>query len=102
MDQKIVFAADRMPPWPLIAQELADRGCAIQMRMIDGELALPDDTPSAGWRELRVGTRPGMITLRRDPDGIAVVTWGNADEALREAWQTIAGALAHLTGGDIK
>ena len=50
-------------------------------------------------REVRVGTPQGMVTLRREDDGITLVTWGNADGELRQAWNAVAWALARLTGG---
>ena len=69
------------------------------MRMIDGELAFPDETPPDNWREVRVAVSGGMITLRRESDGITLVIWGNADAGTREAWHALAQALAALAGG---
>ena len=48
----------------------------MQMRMIDGELALPDETPPDGWRELRVAAPEGMVTIRRAPGRIVLGTFG--------------------------
>jgi hypothetical protein len=101
MDQKVVFPVEKMPSWPQLAAALAERKFPVQMRMIDGELAFPDETPPDAWRELRIGTPHGMVTLRREPDGITLVTWGNADAKLRQAWNALAWALAHLTGGTV-
>jgi hypothetical protein len=67
------------------------------MRMIDGQLAFPDETPPDDWKELRVSTPAGMITLRRDDEGISLVIWGNADEKLRTVWEQMAGAIGELT-----
>jgi len=50
------------------------RGYSVQLRMIDGELAFPDEVPPETWRELRVGTPQGMLTLRRDEEALTVVT----------------------------
>jgi hypothetical protein len=102
MDQKVVFKADKTPTWAQLADLLAQRKFPLQMRMIDGELAFPDETPPETWRELRVGTSHGMITLRREPDGIALVIWGNADDKMRQAWNALTWGLAHLTGGAIR
>jgi hypothetical protein len=99
MDQKVSFAPERLPSWSQLTALLAERGLTVQMRMIDGELAFPDEVPSMNWRELRVGLAPGMITLRRERDGITLVTWGNADDDLRQAWNDLAAALADITGG---
>ena len=102
MDQKVVFSAERTPAWPTLVELLAQKTFAIQMRMIDGELAFPDETPPDAWRELRVGTPGGMVTLRREPDGITLVTWGNADAKMRQAWNALTWAIAHLSGGAIQ
>ncbi len=102
MDQKVTFTGAGVPVWDAVAGLLTERGFATQMRMIDGELAFPEERPPDAWRELRVGTPQGMVTLRRDEDGIALVTWGNADPALRQAWNALTWACAQVTGGRIR
>jgi hypothetical protein len=101
MDQKVVFAPENMPAWTQFADTLAQHKCPVQLRMIDGELALPDETPPHDWKELRVGAAAGMITLRREADGVTLVVWGNADAKMRQAWNVLTWALGHLTGGVI-
>jgi hypothetical protein len=101
MDRKVTFAPGRLPPWADLAPQLSQRGLELQMRMIDGQLAFPDETPPDDWREVRVALGGGMITLRRDADGITLVTWGNADSALVQAWNDLALALAEVTGGTV-
>jgi hypothetical protein len=101
MDQKVVFPPENMPTWAQLADLLAQRQFPIQLRMIDSELAFPDETPPHDWRELRVGTPPGMVTLRRETDGITLVIWGNADISMRQAWNALAWAFGFLTGGSI-
>ena len=74
--------------WPWIVKAMALRGMPLQMRLIDGQLALPDETPGDNWRELRVAWAGRMITIKRIADGVELVCWGNADEsslALRDA-----------------
>jgi hypothetical protein len=102
MDQKVICAPERVPSWPRLAQFAAEHGIALKVMMIDGELAFPDEVPGEQWRELRVSAAGGMVTLRREPDGVALVKWGNADAGLRQAWNTLAWALAHLSGGTVK
>ena len=102
MDQKVTFAPDKAPAWPQLVETLAAKQIKIDLRMIDGELSFPDETPPDSWRELRVGTPGGMVTLRREPDGITLVIWGNADDALRKSWNALAWAIAHLTEGTIE
>lgn len=102
MDQKVTFAAAKTPAWPQLVQLLAAKQFPIDLRMIDGELSFSDETPPDTWRELRVGTPAGMITLRRQPDGITLVIWGNADAKMRQAWNALTWAIAHLADGRIE
>jgi hypothetical protein len=91
-----------LPPWSEVRDLLAQRGFPVQARMIDNELAFPDEMPPETWRELRLGTPNGMVTLRRDNDHVVLVTWGNADAGLIQAWNAVAWALAEATGGRIQ
>jgi hypothetical protein len=102
MDLKITFPSERLPAWPQIRAHLAAHGVPVELRMIDGELAFPDEEPPATWRELRVGTAGGMVTLRRGADGVTLVVWGNADPALLASWNALAQALATLTNGRVE
>jgi hypothetical protein len=101
MDQKVTFTAPG-PPWPRVRDLLGDQGFPPQLRMIDGQLALPDEEPTEAWQELRVTTPGGMVTLRREPEGIRLVIWGNADARMRQAWNALAWAVAMLTGGTVE
>jgi hypothetical protein len=101
MDQIVAFPAEKSPAWPALVELLAKKSFPLQLRMIDGELAFPDETPPENWRELRVGTPGGMITLRRTADGITLTTWGNADANMRQAWNALVWAVAHLSGGKV-
>ena len=102
MDQKVAFPSANMPTWAQFADLLAQRNLRVQLRMIDDELALPDETPPHDWRELRVGSSAGMVTLRREADGITLAIWGNADLHMRQDWNALAWALGALTGGTIR
>jgi hypothetical protein len=102
MDQTVTFPG-APPAWEAAAQLLRQAGYPLQLRMIDGELALPDEAPPPGWRELRVASPSGgMVTLRRGPDRVTLVTWGNADAALRQASNALAWALAEAGGGAVQ
>ncbi len=79
MEQRVSFAGAAAPAWEAVRDLLAGRGFPVQLRMIDGELSFPEDVPPDGWRELRVGTPQGMVTVRREDGGVALMTWGNAD-----------------------
>ena len=102
MDQTVAFAGGTVPAWPAVAELLSRSGFPVQMRMIDGQLAFPDEVPPEPWGELRVGTPQGMVTLRRGPDHVVCVTWGNADRGLRETWNALAWALAEAGGGRVR
>jgi len=95
MTQSVRFPSG-VPTWPALRDQLAGRGLSFQMRMIDGQLAFPDEEPPDNWSEVRIGLPQGMITLRREADGIAFVVWGNADAALVEAWNALVRACAEL------
>ena len=102
MDRTVSFAGNPPPAWPAVAGLLARHGFPAEVRMIDGELALPDEAPPEAWRELRVGTPQGMVTLRREGGRVVCVTWGNADAAMLQAWNALAWALAEAGGGRVE
>jgi hypothetical protein len=83
------------PAWSAVAGSMAKAGFPLQMRMIDGELAFPDEAPPDGWRELRVAHGGAMVTVRRAPGEVVLVAWGNADEAQRRLWDALAEAFAN-------
>jgi hypothetical protein len=91
-----------LPTWAEMARLLSERGYPVQMRMIDGELAFPDEEPSEPWKELRIGTPGGMVTLRREANRLACVVWGNSDASLRQGWHALAWVAAHLGGGQVE
>jgi hypothetical protein len=101
MDQAVTFAGP-LPTWDAVQQLLAGRGYAVQMRMIDGQLAFPDEAPPEAWRELRVGTPQGMVTVHRDGQRLVFVTWGNADTVMRQAWNALAWAFAQVGAGQVQ
>jgi hypothetical protein len=93
MEKRVPVAGD-VPAWSSVAEELARAGCPVQMRMIDGELAFPDEAPPEGWRELRVAHGGAMVTVRREPGAVVLVAGGNADEAQRRLWDALVEAFA--------
>lgn len=99
MDQRVTFAGEGGPAWEVVRELLASHGYTVQVHMIDGELAFPDEQPPDGWRELRIGTPQGMVTARRDTDAVLLVTWGNADAAMRQAWNALTWAFAEAGAG---
>jgi hypothetical protein len=101
MEQIVTFPEGRTPAWPAVAELLATHGFPVQMRMIDGQLAFPDEAPPDDWCELRLGTPHGMVTVRREPDRILCVTWGNADAAMLRGWNALTWAVAAAGGGQV-
>jgi hypothetical protein len=101
MEQKVEFGPAGLPPWPAVTDVLKRHDFPVQMRMIDGQLAFPDETPPDNWKELRLGTPGGMITVRRQDNAVSLVTWGNADEAMRQAWNVLTWAFAEAGEGSV-
>lgn len=102
LDQRVVLPAGRSPSWPAVRELLAARGCGLQIRMIDGELAFPDEEPSDQWRELRLATQDGQpITVKRDASAVQLVVWGNADRELIQAWNALTWAFAETGQGTV-
>jgi hypothetical protein len=101
MEQQVTFGPSDCPTWSAVDTLLRDHNFPVQMRMIDGQLAFPDETPPQTWQELRLGTPGGMITVRRQADGVTLVTWGNADDAMRRAWNAVTWAFAELSQGTV-
>jgi hypothetical protein len=101
MDQTVRFP-NAPPAWTAARDLLAARGHTFQVRMIDGELAFPDEQPPEMWRELRLSTPQGMVTVRREDNRLVFVIWGNADAELREQWHALASAFAEAGGGTVE
>jgi hypothetical protein len=73
----------------------------VVVRMVDGELRLPNEEVPTVWQELRVGTPSGMVTLKRQGNGMTATVWGNADDSLKQARDTLAGAFAVAGDGTV-
>ncbi|HTU20325.1 MAG TPA: hypothetical protein VMG10_19835 [Gemmataceae bacterium] len=102
MEQTVSFAAKSIPAYPAVRDFLAQRGFPLQMGMIDGQLAFPDELPPDSWREVRLRTPQGMVTVRRDGERLVFVTWGNADAAMLQAWNALVWAFAEVGGGRVE
>ena len=46
-----------------------------------------------------MSTPGGMITLVRENTVVRIVTWGNADVGMRQAWNALTWAYAEAGGG---
>ncbi len=97
-----VICASESPTWEAVRALLAEHQYPLQLRMIDGELAFPEEQPPAAWREIRVGTPQGMITVRRLGTQVELITWGNATGELLQAWNALTWAFAAAGNGQVQ
>jgi hypothetical protein len=79
-----------------LLDRLTAAGLPSAVAMVDNVLQGPGASPPETWRDARLRTPAGVVTLRRVPSGVAVVIFGNADDALRAAQRTIAETLLTL------
>ncbi len=102
MEHTVSFAGKSIPAYVSVRDFLGQRGFPLQMGMIDDQLAFPDELPNDDWRELRVRTPQGMVTVRREEQRLMFVTWGNADTSARQAWNAMTWAFAELGDGRVE
>lgn len=102
MAQSVSFAGKSIPSYVAVRDFLGQRGFLLQMGMIDGQLAFPDELPDEGWSELRVRTVQGMVSVRREGERLSFVVWGNADAAMLQAWNALSWAFAEVGEGRIE
>ena len=79
-----------------LLDRLAAAGLPSALAMVDNVLQGPGAAPPTVWRDARLRTPAGVVTLRRVPSGVAIVVFSNADEPLRAAQRTIAETLLTL------
>ena len=65
----------------------------VSIVMIDGALVMPGAAPPASWSDVRVKTPAGTFALKRRGGAVAVVAFGNADDAARAMQEKLAAAL---------
>ena len=88
----------RNGPLPLSAllERLASTGLPTTIVMVDNVLQpLVAPVPSV-WRDVRLRTPAGMVTLVQREGGIGVVVFGNASDTLRGVQRRVADALAEV------
>src|SRR5262249_32899250 len=91
-DREMVLPRRPAPLQP-VPEALAAAGPPSATAMVNGRLVPPSAPLPAEWAEVRLRTPTGMVTLRRQPDGIAVVVFGNADAALQAVQRQVADAI---------
>ena len=65
----------------------------VSIVMIDGALVMPRTAPPATWSDVRLKTPAGTFALKRRGDAVAIVAFGNADDAARAMQSRLAAAL---------
>jgi hypothetical protein len=101
MEHVVQFPHGTVPLLSQVMDVLSDHNFPVQVRMVDGTLTLPGEVPPDGWKDVRLGTPAGMVTLMRRERELTVVTWGNADQAMQGAWNAVAWAAARAGQGQI-
>ncbi len=101
MEHVVRFPSGTTPALSDVIQVLAERHFPLQVRMVDGELTMPDELLPDRWTEVRLSSSTGMVTLVRRGQDLAVVTWGNADGATQRAWNAVAWAVAKAGEGEV-
>ena|SRR5687768_12913742 len=76
-----------------VLERLANAGVTAQVAMIDGTLVMPGKPLPKAWRDARLKTPAGTVTLLRRPGAVAVVVFGNADEGLRKMQEQVASSI---------
>jgi hypothetical protein len=93
MGLEIVVTRPEAPSIPAVLERLAAAGLPSMVVMVDGQLQDPSRPIPERWSDLRIRTPAGTVSLKRRPDGIAVVVFGNADAPMIKAQEAIAEAL---------
>jgi hypothetical protein len=76
-----------------VVERLAAAGVRAQVMMVDDQLVAPGAQVSDGWRDVRLRTPAGTLSLKRRGAEIAVVVFGNADAALQAMQRAVAHAI---------
>jgi hypothetical protein len=72
---------------------LATAGLPISVVMVDGALVMPTAPVPEVFRDVRLKTPAGMVTVRRHGNDLALVVFGNAGPELVAVRDQIAAAL---------
>ena len=95
MTLEVARSADEISLKALLAA-LAAEAFPTSIMMIDGQLVMPTAEAPPGWRDLRLRTPAGTVTVARREAGVAVVVFGNADEAMQAAQRKVAQVIEKL------
>lgn len=93
MGLEVLIPRSRPCPLGPILEALAGDGLQASVAMADGVLQGPGAPLPLEWRDVRLRTPAGMVTLRRTHSGVAVVVFGNASPELQAAQRQVAEAV---------
>lgn len=96
MGMEITVARTELDLGALLGK-LAETGFLATILMVDGQLRMPNAPPPQAWRDVRIKTPAGTVTINRRPTGFAVLVFGNADAALQSAQRRIADTIETLS-----
>jgi hypothetical protein len=88
-DIRVAWGTGPCPLAPVL-EKLVAAGLPTIIVLLEGNLQAPHTPAPSEWREVRLKCQAGMVTLRKETDGIHVKIFGNADDALRAAQKQIA------------
>jgi hypothetical protein len=94
MGMSKLVPARGVPPLAQLLDELSQANLPSTILMVDNQLVSPKVPPPSTWRDVRLKTPAGTVTLKRDASGITVTIFGNADPALVAAQDTIVRLLS--------
>ncbi len=93
MGMSKLVATRETPSMAKLLEDLARAGLPSTIVMVDNQLVSPRVPPPSAWRDVRLKTPAGTVSLKRDANGVSVTVFDNADEALVRAQEAIAEAL---------
>jgi hypothetical protein len=88
-----IVARRDTPSLATLLEDLARAGLPSTILMVDNQLVSPRLPPPSAWRDVRLKTPAGTVSIKRDAQGISVTVFGNADPALIAAQEAIVKAL---------
>lgn len=79
-----------------LCEALSAAGLPSRLMMLDGALVAAGPPPATDFRDARLRTPAGTVSVKRSAAGYEVVVFGNADPALLAAQATVGDVLRSL------
>ena len=96
MGLEILVSRNDPPPLSALLERLAVMGMPAAIVMVDNILQAPGSPAPTAWRDVRLKTPMGTVTLVQRDGGIGVVVFGNASVQLQEAQRRVGAAVAEV------